>query len=121
MICDPSLWKIIGADLFRPVACTDLAPPQVRLFVVPALHLQVIELGPQECPGLCFVLELGFFRLAVDHDARRIVGQAHSRVRRIDTLSAVSRCAHDINTYILVRNIDFDILIDLRDHGHRTG
>ena len=27
VICDPSLWKIIGADLFRPVACPDLAAP----------------------------------------------------------------------------------------------
>ena len=42
-----SLREVVGADLLRPVSCTDLTAAQIRLFVMAALHLQIIELCPQ--------------------------------------------------------------------------
>ena len=121
MVRDSSLREIIGAYLFRPVACPDLAAPQVRLFIVASLHLQIIEPGAQERPGLRLVLELGFLRLAVNDDPRRIVGQPDSGVCRIDALAAVSGSTHDVYADILVRNIDLDVVADLRDHRHCAG
>ena len=121
MVRHPPLREIVGPDLFGPVAGPDLAAAQVRLLVVAALHLQVIELGPQEGPGLGLVLQLGLLGLAVDDDPGRVVGQTDRGVGGVDALAPVSGGAHDIDPDVLFRNIDLDIVLDLGDHSHRAG
>ena len=121
MIRHTSLREVVGADLLRPVSCTDLTAAQIRLFVMAALHLQIIELCPQEGPGLGLILQLGLFRLAVNDDTGRIVGQAHRGVRRVDALSAVAGGTHDIYAHIFIRNIDLNIFIHFRDHCDGAG
>ena len=108
MVGHAALGKIVGTDLFGTVAGADLAAAQLRFRVVGLLLLDIVELGAQQGEGLCLVLKLRLFRLAVDHDPGGIVGQTHGGIGGVDALAAVSGGAH---------HVDADILF-IDDHVH---
>ena len=49
------------------------------------------------------------------------MGQTHSRIRCIDTLSTITRCTHDIDTDILIRDINLIHFLCLRKHCYTGG
>ena len=88
---------------------------------MPLLLLNIVELCFQQRKRLRFVLYLGLLRLAVNHDSRGIMGQAHRGIRSVDTLSAVAGRPHYINPYILILNHDINIVVHLGHHCHTDG
>ena len=116
MVGHTSLREVVGSDLLRAVAGSNLASSHLRLCVVPLLLLNVIQLGAQECECLRLVLDLRLFCLTVHNDTGRIMRQTHRRVRRIDTLSTVSGCTHYIDPDIFFFNLNVDVVVDLRHH-----
>src|SRR5579864_4065505 len=88
MIGDAILRKIVGSDLLASIAAAHHAAPFRPDFVLLLLELHVIESRAQLTQGLGIILDLRFFVLAGDHQARWQVCEANSGVGRVDALAA---------------------------------
>ena len=63
------------------------------------------------------VLVLGALVLALDHDARRQVGQADRGVGLVDVLAAGALGAVGVDAQVVVGDLaDLDVVVDLRQH-----
>ena len=66
------------------------------------------------------VLVLGALVLALDHDARRQVGEADGRVGLVDVLAAGALRAVGVDAQVVVGDLtDLDVVLDLRQHLHQ--
>ena len=123
MVRDTGLREVIRPDLLRAVSGSDLRSAQIRLLVMTVLHLQIVQLGTKQCPGLVLILKLRTLRLGINDNSCRKMRQTHRRVRRVDALSAVSGCSCDIHPDVLRRNVNLDVIRHLRHdrNGNRRG
>ncbi len=120
MVRHPALRKIVGTNLFRAVSGANLASSKLRLRIVGFLLLDIIELCPKQRKGFRLVLKLRFFRLAVYHYSRGIMGKTHRRIRGVYALASVSRRAHYVDSDILFIN-DHIHFLHFRHYGHGDG
>ncbi len=118
MVRHAPLREIVSPDLFRAVACTDLASAHLRLRIMTLLLLDIIQLCFQQRKSLCLVLQLRLLCLAIHNDPCRIMRQPHCRVCRVHALPPVSRRPHDIDSDVLVLDHNINIVIHLRHHCH---
>ena len=68
---------------------------------------------------MLLVLELGLLVLALDHDARRIVGDAHGGVGAVHVLAAGAAGAEHVDAQVLLLDVDLDVRVNVRVHVHR--
>src|SRR5208283_1747445 len=102
MVRRPVLREIVRADLLRPVPGSDLALARLRALGVLALLFRLVEARPEDPQRLGLVLVLALLVLAVDHDARGEVGDAHGGVRGIHALAAGTARAHHVDAQLVL-------------------
>ena len=108
VVCDAALRIVVGADLGGAVAggyhSLALGGNTVEILLV----LHVVEAGTELLHGTVKVLELGALLLALDHDARRDVGQAHGGIGRVDALAAGAGRAEEVLADIVGIELDIE-------------
>ena len=82
--------------------------------------LEVIETGAKLFERTLLVLDLRTLFLALDHEARRDVGQAHCGIGRVHALSAGAGCAEEVQPDVFPLEVHVE-LARLREHCHRRG
>ena len=110
MVCHPALREVVGTNLLRAIAGSDLTSSGFGLGIVLLLAFQIVELRAKQSKSLLLILQLRLFRLTVDDNSGGVMRQSHGRVRRIDALSAISRCTHHINADLLLVNLNILLL-----------
>ena len=118
VIGDAVLRIVVGADLLRARAGSDLRAPGRSLLGGEPLPLGLVQARAQDAHRLLPVLQLRPLVLHRDDDAARQVGDPHGRVGRVDALAAGPRRAVDVDLQILLVDLDIDLL-RLRHHGDR--
>src|SRR3954454_7285107 len=117
MVGHTVLREVVGADLLGPFAAAHLRQPRGSKLRV-LLRTRLLEqTRPQDAHRLLAVLELRLLVLHRDHDPRRLVGDAHRRVGRVDGLAARTGGAVDVDLQVARVDGDVDVL-GLRQHGH---
>ena len=74
------------------------------------LHGLVPQLGAQHAHGLLAVLDLRALVLALHHDARGTVPDAHGRVGAVDVLTARAACAVGVDAQIVLVDLHLDVV-----------
>ena len=92
------------------IACTHLGLAHSRAFAFLLGDLCVEQTCTQHFHCLELVLQLRLLILLADDDAGRDVGDANGGVGGIHALSTGSRRAEDIDTQILVFDLEIDLL-----------
>ena len=118
---------IFGAViLYHPVGMKHIGPYLVppsdiqlgifhRLELLPFFfQLQLVQARAQNRPGHFPVPDLRTLVLAGNHDSRRDVRNPHRRVRDIDVLSAGAGRPVGVDAEILLVDLDFDLVVQLR-------
>ena len=100
-IRDSIVADIVGPDLLRPFAGTDLAAPILRDRVLLLAQLHLVQPCAQDFHRLCAVLDLRFFVLLRHHDSRWNVRDSDRRVRGIDALSSGPARAERVDAQVL--------------------
>ena len=80
VVGDPVLRKVVSADLLAAVAGADLLLAVLRLLLMDAFGLNLIEAGAEDAHSLLAILDLRFFVLAADY---RVGGQMRDPDRRV--------------------------------------
>ena len=119
MIGDAVFRIIESAHFLRPVTGADLTFTGFGAFIVRFVALFFIELDLELLHRLVAVHMLGFFRRLGD-DARRNMGDPHSRIGFVDVLAAGSGGAIGINPDVLCADLDLDVLWG-RQNSHCGG
>src|SRR5579859_307496 len=107
MVGDAVLGIVVGADFFGAVAGFDLATALGADGGLLFFEFHLVEAGTKDAHGFCTIFDLGFFILLRDDEPRRQVGDAHSRVRGVDGLTAGAGRAESVDAQIL--GFDFDV------------
>ncbi len=110
MVGDPVLRKVVGADLFGPVAGADLALAIGRTRRVLPCPLGIEQAGAQHLHRLRPVLVLRLVVLALHDDAGRHVGDADGAVGLVDVLAAGALRPVGVDAQVLVVDLDVDLL-----------
>src|SRR5207253_1933594 len=120
MVGDAVLREVVRANLGRAVSRADLGSALAGaggfLF---GDHL-VEQAGAQHLERLDLVLQLTLLVLALDHETRGQVRDAHGAVGRVDALAAGSLGAEHVDPEVLLFDLHVDLL-RFREHGHRRG
>src|SRR2546421_4502944 len=120
-VLDARLIEHVGADLVSPL---DVGLGGLELVAVglELAQFQVVEARFQHRHGFRAVAVLRAIILALYHDARRQMRDAHRRVGLVDVLASGSRRAVGIDAQIGGIDLDLDVFVDLRiDEDAREG
>src|SRR2546421_6839897 len=117
VIGDAILRKVVGPDFGRAIARAHLRAslPGAGGFLF-GDHL-VEQARAQHLERLDLVLQLALLVLALDHEVRGQVRDAHGAVGRVDALTAWSLGAEHVDPEVLLLDLDVDLL-GLGEHGH---
>src|SRR5260370_26937657 len=109
MVGHAPLWEIVGANALGAITRSDESFALCCPRHVGALTFQLEQTRLQQLYGLRLVLVLRFLGLLGNRDTRRNVGNAHGALCFVDVLPARSGSTKDINSQILVIDVDFDV------------
>ena len=101
----------VGSDLVTPADIALRGGFRIGGFFA-LLQLGLVETGTQHVPGLRLVLVLRALLLALHHDARRHVRDAHGRIGRVDMLAAGARRTVCVDAAIALVDVDLDRIVD---------
>src|SRR6266568_3857163 len=120
VIGDAILGEVVGADLLGSVPGAHLGPPLAGAgrFLL-GDHL-VEQARAQHLHRPDLVLKLALLVLALDHEVRGQVGDAHGAVGRVDALAARTLRAEHVDPEVLVFDLHVDLL-RLGEHRHGRG
>src|SRR5688500_10567199 len=110
MIGHSVLREIVGANLRRAVAGADLRFPHPRPLRLLLRNRCVEQACPQHFHSLELVLKLGLLVLLADDDPARYVRDSNGRVRGVHALSARPRGSEDVDSEVLVLDLDVYLL-----------
>ena len=110
------LRKVVGADALRTVAAADEALATGVVFGLVAAVVVIVQPRAQNFEGFVLIFELTALVLAGDDNARGEVGYSYGRFGLVYLLAARARRAVNVNPYVLVANLHFDVL-GLGKHG----
>src|ERR1700704_4470539 len=116
-VLDARLVEHVAADLVPPL---DVGLGGFELVAVglELAQLQLVQARFQHRHGFRAVAVLRAIILALYHDARRQMRDAHRRVGLVDVLASGSRCAVGVDAQIGGIDLDLYILVDLGIHEH---
>src|SRR6266516_1241925 len=114
------LGEVVGTDFLRSVTGTHLGAALAGPggFLLGDHLIEQARAQHLECPDL--VLQLALLVLALNHEIRGQVGDAHGAVGRVDALAARSLRAEDVDPEVLVFDLHVDLL-RFGKHRHRRG
>src|SRR6267154_1086420 len=116
-VLDARLVEHVAADLVPPLDVGlggfELVPVGLEL-----AQLQLVQARFQHRHGFRAVAVLRAIILALYHDARRQMRDAHRRVGLVDVLASGSRCAVGVDAQIGGIDLDLYVLVDLGIHEH---
>jgi hypothetical protein len=115
-----ALREVVGADLLRSLAGPDLGAAVGRQLGLLLRELEVVQPCAQHLHRTLAVLQLRLLVLHRDHQAGRLVGDAHGRVGRVDGLAAGAGRAVHVDLEVVRIDLDLDLL-GLRQHRHGGG
>ena len=117
---DTALGVVVGADLFTAISRTYLGFAGGGSRLVLLGLLDVVELGPEHFQSLILILELRAFLLALDDDARGLMGQTDGGLGLVDVLTARTAGLAGLEDQVGFLDLDFHVL-HLGEHRHGGG
>src|SRR5512145_3370068 len=116
-VLDARLVEHVRADLVSP-ADVGLRLLELLLLGLALAHLELVELRREHGHRLGAVAVLRAVVLALHHDVRRQVGDAHRAVGAVDVLAAGARGAVGVDAQVGGVHLDLDRLVDLGVDEH---
>jgi hypothetical protein len=121
VVGDPVVGVVVGPDLLRALAASDLRAARRRELLLLALALQLEQARTEHAQSLLLVLELRLLVLHCHHQPGREVGDPDCGVRRIDALPAWAGGAVDVHLEVVRVDLDVDLLSLRHDRDRRRG
>ena len=118
VIGDTVLWEIIRTNLFTAVPRLNLRAPRLAQLFLPLRFLQVPEARLEDGQRFELIFQLRLLILAGDNQSCGKMGNAHRRVGRVHTLTAMTGGAIDIDANIVFLDFDLDVFIGLRQDNY---
>ena len=121
VVGDPVLGEVVGADALGAVDRAHLRLATGGRLSGLLLLLERNQARAQDAHGLLLVLQLRLLVLTAHHDPGRKVGDPHGGIGGVDTLTAGTRGAVDVNTQVIRVDRHFDVLSLGEDQDTRRG